>query len=103
VSVTHLPDLDLYGDLEGVAALAAACDLVITASNVTAHVAGALGRPVWLLVPEGNGRLWYWFAGRTDSPWYPSMRIFTRARGSSWRDLLGAVARELGAFTSGKR
>ena len=40
----HLPDLDLYADLEGLAALCAACDLVVTGSNVTAHVAGALGR-----------------------------------------------------------
>jgi tetratricopeptide (TPR) repeat protein/ADP-heptose:LPS heptosyltransferase len=96
--IEHLPDLDLYEDLEGLAALCAACDLVITASNVTAHVAGALGRPVWLIVPLGNGRLWYWFSGRTDSPWYPSLRIFTQQTPGSWREAVDDVARELAAF-----
>lgn len=94
----HLPDLDLYNDLEGLAALCAACDLVITVSNVTAHVAGALGRPAWLLVPKANGRLWYWFSGRTDSPWYPLMRIFTQQTAGSWREVLDEVARELAVF-----
>jgi tetratricopeptide (TPR) repeat protein len=96
--IDHLPDLDLYDDLEGLAALCAACDLVITASNVTAHMAGALGRPVWLMVPKGGGRLWYWFSGRSDSPWYPSMRIFEQAAAGSWREVLNDVARELVPF-----
>jgi tetratricopeptide (TPR) repeat protein len=97
VQLEHLSDLDLFNDLEGLAALVAACDFVITVSNVTAHVAGALGHPVWLLVPEGNGRLWYWFQDRADSPWYPSMRIHTRRHAQGWSDLLGEVARELAA------
>jgi ADP-heptose:LPS heptosyltransferase len=98
VGIEHLPDLDLYHDLEGLAALCAACDLVITVSNVTAHVAGALGSPTWLLLPMANGRLWYWFAGRPDSPWYPSMRMFTQQTPGSWREVLDEVARELAAF-----
>ncbi|OGA23491.1 MAG: hypothetical protein A3I02_13265 [Betaproteobacteria bacterium RIFCSPLOWO2_02_FULL_67_26] len=96
--IEHLPDLDLHDDLDGLAALCAACDLVITASNVTAHVAGALGRPVWLIVPLGNGRLWYWFTGRTDSPWYPSLRIFTQQTPGSWREAVDEVARELATW-----
>jgi tetratricopeptide (TPR) repeat protein len=96
--IEHLPELDLHDDLEGLAALCAACDLVVTASNVTAHVAGALGRPVWLMVPKGNGRLWYWFSGRTDNPWYPSLRIFDQSVPGNWRETLDAVARELAAF-----
>lgn len=96
--IEHLPEVDLYNDLEGLAALCAACDLVITASNVTAHVAGALGRPVWLLVPKANGRHWYWFSGRTGSPWYPSMRIFTQQTAGDWSGVLEAVAGELAAF-----
>jgi len=98
----HLPDVDLYSDLEGLAALCAACDLVITVSNVTAHVAGALGRPVWLLAPKANGKFWYWFTGRTDSPWYPSMRIFTQQTQGSWGDTLGSVARELSALVKSR-
>jgi tetratricopeptide (TPR) repeat protein len=96
--IEHLPDLDLTEDLDGLAALCAACDLVVTVSNVTAHVAGAVGRPVWLIAPKGNGRLWYWFAGRSDSPWYPTLRIFDQVIAGSWRETLNAVARELAAF-----
>jgi tetratricopeptide (TPR) repeat protein len=96
--IEHLPDLDLYNDIDGLFALCAACDLVITASNVTAHIAGALGRPVWVIVPKGNGRFWYWFAGRSDSPWYPSMRIVEQVVPGRWRETLDEVARELAAF-----
>ena len=96
--LVHLPDLDLYHDLEGLAAVCAACDLVITVSNVTAHVAGALGRPVWLLVPKANGKLWYWFSERTDSPWYPSMRIFTQQSLGNWGQVFEEVEKELAAF-----
>jgi hypothetical protein len=102
VRIEHLPDVDLFNDMEGLAALCAACDLVISVSNVTAHMAGALGRPVWLVVPKVNGRFWYWFSGRSDSPWYPSMRIFDQLVPESWRETLDAVARELAAF-AGRR
>ena len=98
LDITHLDDVDLFNDLEALAALCAACDLVITVSNVTAHMAGAIGKPVWLLVPKANGRIWYWFSGRSDSPWYPSMRIYTQDTRGEWRGMFETVARELAAF-----
>ncbi len=100
IRLTHLDDVDLYQDLDGLAALCAACDLVITVSNVTAHVAGALGRPVWLLAPRARGRLWYWFAGRTDSPWYPSMRVYSQHRLGDWREAFDELARDLARRTA---
>ena len=66
--------------------------------SLVRHFAGALGRPVWLVAAKGNGRLWYWFSGRTDSPWYPSMRIFSQRTPGSWRETLDAVARDLAAL-----
>ena len=98
LEVTHLDDVDLFNDLEAFAALCTACDLVITVSNVTAHMAGALGKPVWLLAPGAQGRIWYWFSGRRDSPWYPSMRILTRRAPETWRAVLDEIARELSAL-----
>jgi len=100
IDIGHLDDLDLHNDLEGLAALCAACDLVITVSNVTAHVAGALGVPVWLLAPKGNGGLWCWFKDRQDSPWYPSMRIFRQQIPGVWRDVFEQVEREFAGFTA---
>lgn len=101
LEITHLEDVDLFNDLEAVAALCGACDLVITVSNVTAHIAGALGKPVWLLVPRWRGVIWYWFTGRSDSPWYPSMRIFQQSEPGVWQDVLESVAQELAAFVKG--
>ncbi|MCE9639220.1 MAG: tetratricopeptide repeat protein, partial [Betaproteobacteria bacterium] len=66
----HLDSVDLFNDLDGIAALIHACDLIITTSNVVAHFAGALGKPVWILLPAGNGLLWYWFRDTAASPWY---------------------------------
>ena len=101
LEITHLDDVDLFNDLEGLAALCATCDLVITVSNVTAHMAGALGKPVWLLAPASQGKIWYWFSGRSDSPWYPSMRLLDQVVPGRWRETLDAVARELAAFVKG--
>ncbi len=102
LDIMRLDGVDLYHDLEALAALCAACDLVITVSNVTAHMAGALGRPVWLLAPKGNGKLWYWFPGRDDSPWYPSMRIFTQQTPGNWSHALDAAESELAAFAKNR-
>jgi len=101
LELTHLDEVDLFNDLEGLAALCAACDLVITVSNVTAHMAGALGKPVWLLAPASQGKIWYWFSGRNDSPWYPSMRIFTQQAPGNWGQVFDAVEQELAAFVKG--
>ncbi len=101
MEITHLDDVDVFNDLEGLAALCAACDLVITVSNVTAHMAGALGKPVWLLAPASQGKIWYWFSGRDDSPWYPSMRIFTQPAPGNWGQVFDAVEKELTAFVRG--
>jgi len=68
-------------------------DLVITCDTSVAHLAGALGTPVWLLVKEIPD--WRWFLERGDSPWYPSMRIFRRGKGEDWIDLMRRVAEAL--------
>ena len=84
--------LDRFGDLDALAAYIAALDLVVTVSNTTAHLAGALGVPTWVLAPPARARLWYWFEDGAQSPWYPSARIL-RAGGDTgdWSDSLAAV------------
>jgi tetratricopeptide (TPR) repeat protein len=97
VSVERLADLDLRNDIDGVAALISACDLVFTVSNTNAHLSGALGKPTWVLLPVGGARLWYWFRDREDSPWYPRVHLKRRTREQSWTDLVAATAREIEA------
>ncbi len=97
VRVEHLPDIDNTRDIDGLAALISACDAVVTVSNTTAHLAGALGKPVFVLIPAGYARIWYWLQDRPDSPWYPRARLFRQATPHQWDDLVARVADELAA------
>lgn len=98
----HLPagmtveryDFDLGPDaFLDTAAIMRNCDLVITADTAPAHLAGALGVPAWVAlkhVPD-----WRWFLGRTDSPWYPSLKLFRQAATNDWPSVFRAMESEL--------
>lgn len=96
VAVALPPGLDRKNDLEGVAAQIAATDVVVTIDNATAHLAGAMGHPVWLLLSHAPD--WRWLVGRDDSPWYPSARLFRQTAAGDWRAPLEAVADRLRAL-----
>jgi len=76
-------------------------DLVITSDTAVAHLAGGLGRPVWLalnFVPD-----WRWLLDRTDSPWYPTMRLFRQTERGNWQGVFAAMEAELGEQLRGAR
>jgi ADP-heptose:LPS heptosyltransferase len=75
------------------AALMAGLDLVVTCDTSIAHLAGALGRPVWLALRHVAE--WRWLTERADSPWYPTMRLFRCGEGDDWIALFGAIAGEI--------
>jgi hypothetical protein len=77
-------------DFDDTAALVHTLDLVIAVDTSVAHLAGALGRPVWLL--SRFDACWRWIAGRSDSPWYPTMRICRQTRPGDWHTVLAEVA-----------
>lgn len=91
IQVAHVDDIDNFNDIDGLAALIDACDVVVTVSNTTAHLAGALGKPTLLMVPFGAGRHWYWHEERDDSPWYPSVSIFRQAEEEAWSEVIARV------------
>jgi len=80
-------------DFADTAALVAQMDLVISVDTSVAHLAGALGKPVWLLLPFSPD--WRWLLDRDDSPWYPSMRLIRQTRIGEWNAVLNRVRREL--------
>lgn len=80
-------------DFADTAAFAAELDLVIMCDSSVAHLAGALGRPVWVLLPYSPD--WRWLLERSDSPWYPTMRLFRQSEPKRWDDVFRQVAQAL--------
>eukprot|EP00913_Durusdinium_trenchii_P022848 g21452.t1 len=98
VEIVDWPDADPLRDLDGFAAKIAALDLVISVDNSTVHMAGALGIPVWTLLPATAD--WRWQTGRDDSPWYPGMRLFRQPVFGDWESVFRQVADELARRTT---
>lgn len=70
-------------------------DVVVSVDTSVAHLAGALGRPVWTLIPCNCD--WRWVRGRDDSPWYPSMRLYRQQQYGEWGEVIARVAQDLSA------
>jgi len=83
-------DLENFTDTAG---LIANMDLVISVDTAVAHLAGAMGKPVWVLLPFNPD--WRWMLERGDCPWYPSARLFRQTRIGDWNSVLSLVATEL--------
>lgn len=87
------PDLREFADT---AAIIAQLDLVISVDTAVAHLAGALGRPVWMLVPYVSE--WRWLTEREDTPWYPTMRLFRQQAPGDWDEVVRRVRDRLAAM-----
>jgi hypothetical protein len=90
--------LDLR-DFSDTAALVDLVNLVITVDTSVAHLAGAMGKPVWILLAYNSD--WRWLADRRDSPWYPSARLFRQQEIGNWGDVISQVRRELHGVIDG--
>jgi len=90
-SVTDLAPLT--ADMADTAAFIANLDLVITVDTSIAHLAGALGKPVWILLPCNAD--WRWLTEREDSPWYPTARLFRQSELGDWKGVMERVASSL--------
>lgn len=88
-------------DVLAAASAMTALDLVVTVDSMPAHLAGALGIPVWLLLAQDAD--WRWMEGRRDSPWYPSMRLFRQHRPGDWSGVVAEVVSRLSAGSGCRR
>ncbi|NEX60022.1 tetratricopeptide repeat protein [Noviherbaspirillum galbum] len=98
IAAANLPLTDWIeecGDVYETAALMACMDLVITVDTSMAHLAGAMGKRVWMMSRFESE--WRWMRGREDSPWYPSMRIFPQQAAGEWAPVVQAMAAALAA------
>lgn len=84
---------DQLFSFDDTAALIAALDLVITVDTSVAHLAGALGKPVWIMLPKVPD--YRWMLDRNDTPWYPSARLFRQTNSGDWSDVVRTIANSL--------
>lgn len=88
-------------DILELAAIMQQLDLVVTVDSMPAHLAGALGVPVWtLLAHEAD---WRWMEGREDSPWYPTMRLFRQPAPGAWGEVIACLCQELQKLVVSRR
>lgn len=99
----HLPfiitdhSIDPMTNMDRFVAQVQACDLVISVSSTPVHVAGALGVPVWNIVPQAATPIWYWGRDREDCPWYPTMELFRR---NNTMDVMPRIEKKLAELVS---
>lgn len=98
IALTHFDDIDNFQDIDKLAALIQACDLVVTVSNSTAHLAAALGKPTLLMLPY-HTPLWYWHIDTMVSPWYPSVTLLRQEKAGDWTPVVAKVATILNGLT----
>ena len=98
LAIAQVEGVDKFQDIDALAALIAACDIVVTVSNTTAHLAAALGKPVIIMLPNSPSLFWYWHLKRADSPWYPSAVLLRQTIPGEWHDVIATAATALREF-----
>jgi hypothetical protein len=90
---------DEIADFEDTAAILCIADLLISVDSSPVHLAGALGRPAWVMLPKVPD--WRWLLDRTDTPWYPQLRLFRQDVRKDWSSVVSRMAAELAQFKNG--
>lgn len=93
--IYRISEIDYFNDILGVSSIINACDLIITCSNINAHLSGALGKQTFLLLPIGKGRLLNWSSINHESVWYPSIKIFQQTNSGNWSDPIDKIREEV--------
>lgn len=93
--------VELLNDFSDTAAVMESLDLIISVDTSSAHLAGALGKPVWIL--NRYDSCWRWLKGREDSPWYPTAKIYQQKQPGNWDEVIARVKADLNDLTQKKR
>ena len=93
INIIDLKEIDKFNDFNNLAALIDSLDLFITVSNTTAHLSGAIGKETWVMAPKNDSLLYYWNTGKNFTPWYPSVKIFSKK--TFWEDTIKIVNSDL--------
>ena len=93
IDVVQCASVDNREDLDGLAALIEVCDLVVSTSNATVHLAGALSKETWVLLHYVS--IYYWLVERRDSIWYPSLSLYRQPTLDDWNSVYGSIRKDL--------
>ena len=94
IDIVQCASVDNREDLDGLAALIEVCDLVVSTSNVTVHLAGALAKETWVMLPRVLVNFW-WLIERTDSIWYPSLKLYRQSKLDDWDSVYVSIKKDL--------
>jgi ADP-heptose:LPS heptosyltransferase len=97
IEIKTIDEIDNFNDIDGLSSLIDGCDFVITSSNITAHLSGALGKETYLFAPYSVGKIWYWHENRNKSLWYPSVNIYRQESNKSWNFSIENVIKDIRA------
>lgn len=95
IEISMIDEIDNFNDLDGLASLIDTCDYIVTSSSVTAHIAGALNKETYLLLPYARGRIWYWGESENKCLWYPSIRIYRCNENGLWSNPIEEIRTRL--------
>ncbi len=98
IEMHKIDNINYFNDIFSVASIIQACDVVVTCSNLNAHIAGALGKRTFLLSSLGRGRLLNWSSENKHSIWYPSVKIFQQKNVGDWKFPINEIKKELKKF-----
>ena len=93
IDVLQCASVDNREDLDGLAALIEVCDIVVSITNVTVHMAGALAKETWVLLPHVAN--FWWLLERTDSVWYPSLTLYRQPTLDDWDSVYASIRKDL--------
>ena len=93
IEIINYDQIDNFEDIDGLASLIDACDVIVAVDNTTVHLAGALGKDVRVLLPYSHD--WRWLLDRDDSPWYASARLYRQEADCDWAYVFEKVRADL--------
>lgn len=102
VEIYRDPEIDTTKDIDALCAQIAVLDLVVTTSNVTIHLAGAIGKESWLMLPQSSPLSWYWGYAGDRSPWYPALTLIRNDNNENWSDFGTRMAKRFRNWCSSR-
>jgi ADP-heptose:LPS heptosyltransferase len=93
--IEKIDNVNLYEDFEVLVEVINQCNLIVTCSNTTAHIAGSLGKKTFLLIPKNKGKHWYWKSVNKRSIFYPTITVFEKTDSNDWGDTMNELKKLL--------